>query len=429
MITREQLLNLLWDDPVQICYWLGFKDMTQMHSKWLHDFLFEDDDQTLQSHRGSYKTSTISAGIAISSVFFPDKTIMYMRKTDQNVSDICKQTQNILMSGCFQMMCEILWNRQLILTKQTQSEIDTNLHRGIGGQSQVSGFGINASITGRHADIVITDDIVTLKDRVSRAEREHTKSVYQELRNVRNRGGRFINTGTPWSPDDAFELMAKQSPIKKYDCYTTGLITPEELSELRDSMTPSLFAANYELKHIADENALFKQANWLPAEESEAIYGGQAHIDAAYDGEDYTAYTILKRDGDRFIGFGKLWRKHVDQCLNEMEIYHNQFQAGTISDETNGDKGYLDKELKARGFSTKPYHEHQNKYLKIATILRKHWNNIYWIDETDPEYIQQILGYTEDAQHDDAPDSCASLLRSMTQQRGINTSSYLIGGY
>ncbi len=430
MPTREQLWNLIWDDPVQIAYWLGYKDMTQLHSQWLHDFLFEDKDQTLQSHRGSFKTTTLSLFFALSLLIHPDKTIMYMRKTDQNVSDICKQTQNILLSGCFQRMCQIIYGHDLRLGKNTQSEIDTNLHKGVGGQAQISGFGINASITGRHADIVVTDDIVTLKDRVSNAEREHTRSIYQELRNVRNRGGRFVNTGTPWSEHDAFELMGKQAPIKKYDCYTTGLITPEELSELRESMTPSLFAANYELKHIADENALFKQANWLPAEESESIYGGQAHIDAAYDGEDYTAYTILKRDGDRFIGFGKLWRKHVDQCLNEMEMYHTQFQAGTISEETNGDKGYLDKELKARGFSTKPYHEHQNKYMKIATILRKHWNTIYWIDETDPEYIQQILGYTEDAQHDDAPDSCASLLRSMTQgQQGINTGSFLRGGY
>ena len=49
-----------------------------------------------------------------------------------------------------------------------------------------------------------------------------------------------------------------------------------------------------------------------------------------------------------------------------------------------------------------------NKYVKITTHLYKHWKSIYWFD-TDPEYLNQILDYTEDAEHDDAPDSAASL--------------------
>lgn len=428
MVTREQILNLIWDDPAEIAHWLGYQDMTDLHSRWIHDFLFLDEDQTLMAHRGSYKTSALSIFFALHTVIKPNETLMYMRKTDQNVADICKQTQNILMSGAFQKMAQVIYGHGIQFKRATQSEIDTNLHQGVSGTAQISGFGINASITGRHADIVVTDDIVTLKDRVSNAEREHTRAIYQELVNVRNRGGRFINTGTKWAKEDAFDLMTKRNQAKIYTCYDTGLITPEKLSEIRDSMTPSLFAANYELKIIADENALFGPANWLPPSESNAIHGGKAHIDAAYDGEDYTAYTILKKDGDRFIGYGKIWRKHVDQCLNEIDALHAMYEAGSIATETNADKGYLAKELKARGHQVNTYQEHQNKYLKIATILRKHWKQIYWIDETDPEYISQILDYTEDATHDDAPDSCASLLRAMAGEVKANTSSYLIGG-
>jgi predicted phage terminase large subunit-like protein len=194
-------------------------------------------------------------------------------------------------------------------------------------------------------------------------------------------------------------------------------------------MTPSLFACNYELKIIADENALFTNAIWLPANESERIYGGRAHIDAAYDGEDYTAFTILKKESDGgYVGYGKIWRKHVDQCLDEIEALHSMYKAGSITCETNADKGYLAKELKARGFETHSYAEHQNKFIKISTILRKHWKHIRWIDDTDPEYISQILDYTEDATHDDAPDSCASLLRAMENGAKVNTNSYLRGG-
>ena len=63
-------------------------------------------------------------------------------------------------------------------------------------------------------------NIVNMKDRKSKAERERTKLVYQELINIRNPGGRIINTGTPWHKEDAFCLMPA---AEKYDCYHTAV--------------------------------------------------------------------------------------------------------------------------------------------------------------------------------------------------------------
>jgi hypothetical protein len=52
-----------------------------------------------------------------------------------------------------------------------------------------------------------------------------------------------------------------------------------------------------------------------------------------------------------------------------------------------------------------------NKYLKIVTYLKFEWKNVVFVDGTDPEYIEQILDYNEYAEHDDAPDSLASMIR------------------
>ena len=430
MPTREQILELLWERPIEIAHWVGYDRMTDLHNDWLRQMLYGDDDYTLQAHRGSYKSTDLSVYFAIHAIIYPNQSLIYMRKTDANVADICRQTQNILMSGAIQQIVRIMYGHELVLTRSSTTEIDTCLHQGVGGQAQITGYGINASITGKHSDVVVTDDIVTIKDRVSRAEREHTRTVVQELRNIRNRGGRFINAGTPWHKDDAFELMEKRGKVEKYDCYSTGLISQAELREIRESMAPSLFAANYELRHIADENALFSEPVWLPVEETEQIYGGRSHIDASYGGEDYTAYTILTRQADgSYVGYGKLWRKHVDQCMDAIDELQEKYQAGTISCETNGDKGYLGRDLRARGHSVHTYHERQNKFLKISSILRKNWSKIRWIDETDPEYMTQILDYTEDSQHDDAPDSAASLLREFDNEPEFSTSSVLIGGF
>ena len=174
-------------------------------------------------------------------------------------------------------------------------------------------------------------------------------------------------------------------------------------------MTRSLFAANYELRHVAAEDVLFTEPvkNADPAKAEQ----GLCHVDAAYGGEDYTAFTIMKRDNGKYYIFGKLWHKHVDDCLPDIIRLREMFLCGKIHMEDNGDKGYLAKDLKRKGERVAPYHESMNKYLKISTYLKKIWKDVIFVEGTDDEYIDQICDYNENAEHDDAPDSCASLAR------------------
>lgn len=423
-MTRDEVLQMLWERPVELGHWVGLNKLGDLHNEWLRAFLYNQEDQTLQAHRGSYKTTTLSLFFAIHPLIKPNETVIYFRKSAANVIEITKQAAKIMDSGAYHRLVQTIYGRDFTFLKNTANEIDTDLKTSIQGASQLVGYGINTSITGKHADIIVTDDIVTLADRVSRAERETTKLSYMELQNIKNRDGRILNTGTPWHKEDCFTLMPD---AVKYDCYNTGLIDQEQLRRIRSSMSPTLFAANYELKHIADENAMFSEP--LFETDPTMIYGGRAQIDASYGGEDFTAYTIMNKHPDgTFTACGKMWKKHVDDCLNEIEAIHQAKQAGSIICETNGDKGYLGKELAKRGFETKTYAERQNKYIKISTYLRKYWDKIRWTDDTDPEYLAQVLDYTEDAAHDDAPDSAASLLRDMETKATLNMGSYLKGG-
>ena len=184
-------------------------------------------------------------------------------------------------------------------------------------------------------------------------------------------------------------------------------------------MSDSLFAANYELKHIADKDAMFKEPRFT-ADEG-LIYDGVCHIDASYGGADGTAFTIIKKQPDgSYVGFGKRWNRHVDECLSEIEMYRKYYRAGTVYCEDNADKGYLRKELFGIGMPASGYHESMNKFVKISTYLKRAWSQIVWLEDTDPEYINEILDYSEFAEHDDSPDSAASLLRQM----GENTWMY-----
>ena len=180
-------------------------------------------------------------------------------------------------------------------------------------------------------------------------------------------------------------------------------------------MTSSLFAANYELKYIANEDAIF--TNPLFTDNEELIYNGICHIDARYSGSDYTAFTIIKKVEDRLYVFGKRFDKHVDDCLNEIFLLQKKYLGGKIYCENNGDKGYLKKKIIEMGNYADDYHESMNKYIKIISYLKPNWDNVFFLEDTDKDYINDILEYTDTAEHDDCPDSLASSIRIISTNR------------
>lgn len=410
---QEQAYRFLTEYPADYGQMLGYTDLRpELHGVWMHDMLMGKDDMTLQSHRGSYKTTCLSVALSELLMLRGDENIIFLRKTDGDVVEVVKQVQRILSHPVTQAVYRSLTGKALEVIKATSTEVTTSAYYAPRGASQLVGIGIGGSLTGKHADVVITDDIINLKDRVSQAERNRTKSAYQELKNICNRGGRIINTGTPWHPDDAFCLMP---PAIRHDCYQTGLITPEKLAELKRSMAPSLFAANYELRHIAAENALFPTSPEETDDES-CLWDGIAHIDAAYEGEDYTAFTCGRREGDTLYLYGRIWRAHVDTVMDTILADCDRLMCAPIYCETNGDKGYLAREMRSRGAAVRPYPEKMNKYLKISTFLRKWWGNVVFVRGTDPAYIAQIMDYNEQAEHDDAPDSAACICRILDRR-------------
>ena len=417
IVNKIEIARAIYKHPEKVGVSVGFKDLTEIHGEWIREMVWGENDYTLMAHRAAYKSSCLAVAISLIMVFYPTKNIIFLRKADNDVSEMIRMVNKILKSQILIDICAVLHGVSLELTEEASDHISTSLWVSPMGASQLLGIGIKSSITGKHSEIVITDDICNVSDRISKAERDRTKLQYQELQNIRNRGGKIINLGTKWHKDDVFTLMDN---IHIYDYKRTGLISDEQLKKIKESMTASLFACNYELKIIAAEDVIFDdpQTDADPA----MVEQGEAHIDAAYGGEDFTAYTLInKRDGLYYV-FGKLWGKHIDDCLDEIQRIQAHYNAGRIFCEDNGDKGYLAKELRRRGERAFVYHENQNKYIKITSYLKAEWRNVRFVSGTDKEYINQICDYNENAEHDDAPDSLASSIRrlwSKTEKENI----------
>ena len=402
--------------PEQIGRRVGFRDLTPLHGMWIREIVFGKEDYTLQAHRGSYKSSSLAVAIALIMILDPTHNIIFLRKADNDVAEMIRMVGKILRQQIMTDISMVYHGIPVEIIAESMDQISTNLWTSPMGAPQLLGIGIKSSITGKHAQYVITDDICNIQDYQSKAERDHTKMQYDELQNIRNRGGRIINLGTPWHKRDVFRKMPN---IHRYDCYTTGLISREQLARLRKSMAPRLFAANYELKLIAASELVFTEPPRMDETqytytEDMPIYGeSECHIDAAFGGSDYTALTIGRIDRNRNIiyMYGKLWHKNVmtvfPQILGEIE----RFRPWKVSCESNADRGFLEEKLFQNGIYAGTYHETQNKKIKIMTYLKQCWPSIIFMPGTDPAYIRQIAEWTENAEHDDAPDSAATMCR------------------
>lgn len=403
----KDVVNFVKNYPYLIANEVGFKDIKKdPHNEWMKKIINGDDDYTLMAHRGSYKSSCLSVCIALIMVIFINENIIFLRKADNDVSEMIRMVKKALESDILKKISFLLYGQTITLKEATATTITTNLYKSSSGASQLLGIGIKSSITGKHADVVITDDICNISDRISKAERDRTKLQYQELQNIRNRGGRIINTGTKWHKDDVFTLMDN---IEICDCYHTGLISKEQLKKIKDSMIASLFACNYELRIVASEDVIFTSPT--TGGDPAMCEQGLAHVDAAFGGEDYTAFTIMHKTGGKYYVYGRLWRKHVGECYNEITAQYERFMCTKLAIENNGDKGFTARDLKQLGCRISSYHEDMNKFLKITTYLKAIWNDTIFVEGTDEEYINQICDYNIDAEHDDSCDSCASCAR------------------
>ena len=174
-------------------------------------------------------------------------------------------------------------------------------------------------------------------------------------------------------------------------------------------MTASLFAANYELRHIAAEDVIFTDP--VTGADASLAEQGECHIDAAMVARIIPPLPFVISTTASTTYSASCGKKHIDNCEDQIIEYRKQFNAGRIYCEDNGDKGYLAKDLRRRGERSVSYHESTNKFLKITSYLKSVWNDVVFVAGTDPEYINQICDYNENAEHDDAPDSAASIVR------------------
>jgi hypothetical protein len=421
-LWADENIGIVAREPHRLGYVIGFDKLKPLHSSWIKYTWESNGPKALQAFRGGYKTTSVTVvGCVRWMLFHPDDRILLIRKTFTAAAEVIKEVSQIMQTRQIQELFRQFHGRYPKAKVDKAGKLSFNFKTKPSVEGNLTGMGTNQIVTGLHFDKVIADDIVTLQDRISRAERERTIEIVREIQaNIIDPGKGSIWTGTPWHREDAWKVIRGFCDIARYPLSQYNFLGPEEAERRRRTTTPYLYAANNELELGKDESLLFTEPAW-PRRWDYTLRGAMAQLDTAFDGDHWCAMTIAvptrKEGGKQFyqaVGFA--YPGNVEDWEPQIERYCKKYQVKYIFVETNADKGASAKRLASRGLRVKPYSEGMNKHIKIGTYLYEVWGNIEWAAETDEEYMSQITEYKEGVEPDDAPDSAASLFKEAFPQ-------------
>lgn len=157
----KSAIELLANQPARVARWCGQTLLTdELHGAWMRQMIGGQGDMTLLSHRGSYKTSCLAMSMAISLLVHPRRNMLFLRKTDDDVTEIIRQVRRLLMSDAMQVLSARLYGTPVTVARGDMHSLSADCYAAPRGAPQLVGQGIGGSLTGKHADIIFTDDIL-----------------------------------------------------------------------------------------------------------------------------------------------------------------------------------------------------------------------------------------------------------------------------
>jgi hypothetical protein len=398
---------------------LGYNDLSQIHSDWILNCWLGRGQRALQAHRNSFKTTSILIVGAVwwLTFFNPDERILFLRKSWEQSADVVKAVKLQFESESMRWINASYFHVNDIRGGTWRdSALSISTKKIVTPENNIDCLGIGGNITGGHYTKIFADDIITIKDRVSRAERENTKVFIRELTNISTVDGATCYTGTTWHRDDGWQLLPAPKKFAVGSIEIKGFDSAKIL-ELKQQLGASLFSANYELKHVADSEQLFSEPRYGKWPYNATVIN--AWVDPSYQGKDSTALAMIAMHENEIYCRGWVWPENVIERYDDIVSNLKYQRAGTCYVDVTADKGYSSRDLGNKFPAVVGRMEHQNKHIKILTFLKQNWSKLIFADDCQPEFINQIMDYNEFADLVDAPDALACLIREM--DIGVNT--------
>ncbi|MGL5261216.1 MAG: phage terminase large subunit, partial [Bacteroides sp.] len=201
-LVQEQYPNF-----VDFCYdglkFLGF-EATRMQLHIAKDLNLSPDRFMIMAARGEGKTMITALYAVWSLIQDPTKIILVVSGFGEKAEEIAKLIYQIIMQWDI-----LVYLRPDTSKKDLNSASKFDVHwalKGINQSPSVTCLGITASLVGRRADILISDDVETITNGMTPAQRDKLDRLTQEYTAIVTHG-KIIYLGTPQTKDSIYNRL------------------------------------------------------------------------------------------------------------------------------------------------------------------------------------------------------------------------------
>jgi hypothetical protein len=359
----------------------------------------------------------------------PKREIMITSYNDEKAESFSKSARDIVESDKFR---DIFPDVAVSQSKRAMSE----WHTTAGGVVIAAGAG--GALTGGGANIALIDDPVkNWEDALSEALQEKKYNWYKSVLRTRlYPGSAIILILTRWVTYDlAGRILEHEKTVEKggkwvhlnlplLDAQGNSLwpemYDDKEIADIRETVGEKIFQALYQQEPIDVVERIFSDPQFAEPPRNMRLV---AYLDPAFGGKDYTAFSAGGMDriaGDDtliYVTAGKIWRGTLDHTYSKVERYCHEMGITTLYVESNQAQVAVAKEFQRRGIRVKEVPSTINKNVRIINNVKLNWKDIRFSRSVDQDYLKQIISYSEEAQHDDAPDSLSGLVSALKPGR------------
>ena len=413
------------ENPHEFGRLLGYEKLTPLHGEWIKIFLQYKRFDVLQAHRGSYKTTCGIVAMILLFLCFPSMRLLIVRKNGDLASSVLTTIQkHFVTNDLLRLYMFSRWGITDASTRVWSSERTTfAFKKTVTPEPSIQAAGIGASIVGSHFDYIWPDDIVTIEDRYSPAERTWTNAYFRELENLIDPLGQTRLSGTPWHEEDVFSTIdAKYFEGRQFPFGTVDL-PEEELKEIaarKERLPYAEWACNYELKHVQDNDTL---GAFATADVWDCMYS-VAFIDPSFSDKtdtDSTAVSVVGvSKGGQILFSGMKLPKSISDEATRMEILNflsrfNPIESVIESQLAETSIFFIDAfRSSERDNAIKNLwtikRQFRNKHERIAATVIANKPDMRILSGTQAEYSLEVSRYYKGAAHDDCPDSLAGAI-------------------
>ena len=296
----------------------------------------------------------------------------------------------------------------------------------------IIGAGSRGSMTGRGADLAIIDDpYKDYQDAIYPVVSEAVWNWYRSVLRTRlSPNASIVVVHTRWTKNDLTgRLLEQDGNIEDGGLWKVirlpainqlgealwpSQYSIEALREVEKSIGRKLFSALFQQDPLDVSERLFESNKFGEVPKGTRLY---AYLDPALGGTDYCSLSIGGVPSDQddpkvFIRYGAIWKANLDETYETVEKLCKKYEVRTLFVESVQGQVAIANHL-AKRLHTKKVPTTDAKPIRIQNFVKVNWSNIYFSNECQTEYLNQILEYSEFAIHDDAPDSLAGLIQQL----------------